>query len=324
MLEVPQFRRRNPLQLAISLAVHILVISALVITPLIFTDTLDLKGFQNTWLVAPPAPPPPPPPAPAVQRVAAPPRIVPLNQLTAPRVIPKKIEIVRESPLPPDTGVIGGVEGGVPGGQSSGVLGGIIGSSGTGPAIAPPPPAPPRIVRVGGNIKPPKQVYAPDPVYPAIARTARVQGTVVIDAIIDEHGNVVQAHAISGPGLLIQAALQAVASWKYEPTRLNGNPVSVEMHVEVNIVLQEALLASGAVAEWDVHSFRMVSFPAGLPPARRQAEWPAVFLTSVRPRERTDRRPLRSLQTQCIAPCIPSAFAPFELCRAAGILDGAL
>jgi periplasmic protein TonB len=236
MLEVPQYERRNPLPLAISLVLQILMVLALVITPLLFTDTLDLHALQNTWLVAPPPPPPPPPPAPAVRRIATPPRIVPLNQLTAPRVIPKRIEIVHESPLVPDTGVVGGVEGGVPGGQGGGVLGGIIGSTGMAP-VAPPPPAP-RVVRVGGNIKPPRQIYAPAPVYPAIAKSARIQGTVLIDAIIDEQGNVVRAHVISGPSLLLTAALQAVGTWRYEPTRLNGDPVSVEMHVEVNFVLQ--------------------------------------------------------------------------------------
>jgi periplasmic protein TonB len=240
MLDVPQFRRRNPLQLAVSLAVHILVISALVIAPLMFTDSLDLRSLQSTWLVAPAPPPPPPPPlAPAVRRLAVSPRIIPLNQLMAPRVIPKKIEIVRESPLAPDAGVVGGVEGGIPGGQAGGVLGGIIGRSNDIATVTlPPPPAVPKIVRVGGKIKPPMQIYAPPPTYPAVAKAARIQGTVLIDAIIDEQGNVVRAHVISGPGLLVPAALEAVGTWKYEPTRLDGEPVSVEMHVAVNFVMQ--------------------------------------------------------------------------------------
>jgi hypothetical protein len=61
---------------------------------------------------------------------------------------------------------------------------------------------------------------------------------VVIDAIIDTQGNVVQARAVSGPGLLISAARQCVTNWKYEPTLLNGEPTAVEMHMVVNFVLQ--------------------------------------------------------------------------------------
>lgn len=238
MLELPQFERRSPLDFAISFAVHILVIAALVITPLMFTDTLNLRAFRSTWLVAPPPPPPPPAPAIAMHKPAAPPRIIPLNQLVAPRVIPKKIEIIRETLLAPDSGVVGGVEGGIPGGQGGGVLGGVIGNTGLAPVVTPPPPAVPRIVRVGGNVKPPRQLYAPPPAYPAVAKAARIQGTVLIDAIIDEQGNVVRAHAVSGPELLFTAALQAISKWRYEPTLLNGVPVSVEMHVEISFALQ--------------------------------------------------------------------------------------
>ena len=95
-----------------------------------------------------------------------------------------------------------------------------------------------RIVRVGGRISPPRAISTPPPLYPGLARNARAQGQVVIDAIIDERGDVTEARAISGPGLLIPAALAAVIKWRYEPTLLNGEPVSVEMHVLVNFVLQ--------------------------------------------------------------------------------------
>jgi protein TonB len=73
-----------------------------------------------------------------------------------------------------------------------------------------------------------------NPEYPSLARQAHIAGVVVVDAIIDEHGNVVQAHALSGPPLLIPSALKAVLQWQYEPTALNGQPVSVELEVQVN------------------------------------------------------------------------------------------
>lgn len=242
LLEVPsEYKRRNPLEWIASFAFHFLLIFALVITPLYFTESLDLHAFQNTWLVAPAPPPPPPPPAaPMVQQVVrSVARLMSDGRLTAPTAIPKKVVVFKEEALPPDpgtVGVVGGVPGGIAGGQAGGVLGGIIGSTG-GAAIAPPPPEK-RIVRIGGDLKPPRQVYAPQPAYPVIAKQAQIQGTVVIDAVIDEHGNVVQARALTGPPLLIGAALAAVVQWRYEPTYLNGQAISIAMHVEVHFVLQ--------------------------------------------------------------------------------------
>lgn len=245
MLERPcEYKHRSPLEWMVSFVAHVLLIAALIVTPLFFTQSLDLRAFQNTWLVAPAPPPPAPPPAqPMVQRVAqeSVARLMENGHMTAPTIIPKRVIIFKEAALPPEpaTGVVGGVPGGIPGGQPGGVLGGIIGSTGGATtAIAPPPPPVKRIVRIGGNLKPPRQIYAPQPEYPIIAKQAGIQGTVVIDAVIDEHGNVVQAHVLSGPPLLIPSALNAVLQWKYQPTYLNGEPISVAMHVEVHFVLQ--------------------------------------------------------------------------------------
>lgn len=247
LLEEPseQQKHRNPLEWLLSVSVHLAVLAALIIIPLYFTQTLNVKAFQTTWLEAPPPPAPPPPPAVAVRSVRSVPHVIETGKLTAPRVIPKQVAILKEAPPPPDAGtegVVGGVPGGVPGGQVGGVLGGIIGGTGPATAAVPPPPrstqpAMKRVVRIGGNLKPPKQIYYEAPIYPVIAKQAQVQGIVVIDAVIDEHGNVVQARAVSGPPLLIAAALQTVLKWKYEPTYLNGEPVSVQMHVQVDFVL---------------------------------------------------------------------------------------
>ena len=88
-------------------------------------------------------------------------------------------------------------------------------------------------LRVGGQVKAPHAVFAPQPEYPPLAKQARVQGVVQIEAIIDERGNVVQMKAVSGSGLLIPAAMRAVAQWRYEPTYLNGAPYAVTLTVEV-------------------------------------------------------------------------------------------
>ena len=94
-----------------------------------------------------------------------------------------------------------------------------------------------RVVRVGSGVKPPRQTYSADPVYPPLARETHIWGTVVVDAVIDEHGDVVQARVVSGHPLLVDAALKAVLLWKYEPTTLNGQPVSVELQVQVRFKL---------------------------------------------------------------------------------------
>jgi protein TonB len=247
MLEVPSTVRhtRNPLEWAVSLLVHVLVITSLIVAPLYFSEKIDLKGFTATFLVGPPPPPLPPPPAGnAMQRVARTPvaRLVQSGRLMAPTAVPRTIAILNEEPLPPDPGgVVGGVPGGVPGGQIGGVLGGIIGgvAGSSLPAIASPspPPAAKRTLRVGGQVKAPKLIQYQAPVYPTIARVSKVQGVVLIDATVDEHGDVVEVHILSGPGLLLQAALDAVMRWKYEPTYLNGQPFPVQMHVTVNFTL---------------------------------------------------------------------------------------
>jgi protein TonB len=87
------------------------------------------------------------------------------------------------------------------------------------------------------GIMPLRQTYSADPVYPPLAHETHIWGTVVVDAVIDEHGNVVQARVVSGHPLLMDAALKAVLLWKYEPTTLNGQPVSVELQVQVHFKL---------------------------------------------------------------------------------------
>jgi periplasmic protein TonB len=238
MLDMPTLRdTRNPAELLLSLIIHIVIVGAVILAPLLFTQVLDVHSFEAVFLVAPRPPAAPPPPAAAEALKTARPvaRLLDITKLTAPAVIPAKIKIVADE-APPDLGV--GVPGGVPGGVAGGVLGGIIGGvADNSRMIAPPAPSARRILRVGGNVKPPVPILTPQPRYPAIALAAHIEGLVVIDAIIDEQGNVVQARAIEGPPLLIAAALDAVADWKYQPTYLNGQAVALRTHIEVNFRL---------------------------------------------------------------------------------------
>jgi protein TonB len=90
---------------------------------------------------------------------------------------------------------------------------------------------------VGGVVKRPQAISQPQPDYPPLAKIARVQGVVDIDAVIDEHGNVVKAHVMDGPALLIDAALKAVSQWKYQPTYLNGQPYPIDLTIQVTFSL---------------------------------------------------------------------------------------
>lgn len=94
-------------------------------------------------------------------------------------------------------------------------------------------------MRVGGDIQAPEKIQHVDPVYPELARRARLTGVVVLEATIDTEGNVVDVNVLRGLGLgLDQAAVDAVSKWKYRPTYYNGRPVPVLMTVTVQFQLQ--------------------------------------------------------------------------------------
>jgi periplasmic protein TonB len=231
------------LDVLVSVMLHILVISVPILLSLYFTDTINLKQFTATLLVAPPPPPPPPPAAAPVVRVV-PPRRVFMSQgkLVAPRYIPEQVAQIKEAPIPDADfgGVVGGVPGGVPGGQMNGVIGGVLGGVMSTAVALPAQPKPKAPVRVGGHIRQPKLLYRPELVYPTLAKQARVSGTVVIDAILDEQGNVVEMKIVSGPPLLYSGALGYLKQWKYEPTYLNDAPISIEMMVNIIFQLNSA------------------------------------------------------------------------------------
>ena len=225
----------------VSVVGHSFVVALLILLPLYFTNAINIRQLQNTFLVAPPPPAPPPPP-PATVHVAAP--RVPKSffqqdKLIAPTVIPKHIAQIKDEapPQEPDSGVTGGVVGGVPGGQLGGVLGGILGGTGHAPAPPPPKPVHKGPYRVGGRVQAPKLIQEIQPTYPPLAKQARIQGDVVIDSVIDTQGHVTEMKVMSGSPLLVEAAEQALAQWKYQPTLLNGQPVAVDMLVTLHFQL---------------------------------------------------------------------------------------
>ncbi|MEK7405336.1 MAG: energy transducer TonB [Acidobacteriota bacterium] len=236
----------KPWTVALSFIGQCFLMGILILIPLIYTDTLP-RGTLTSFLVAPPPPPPPPPPpAVEVKVVKVIPRQFDAGRLMAPKQIPKDIAMIKEEDLPPPTGavgVVGGVPGGVPGGSPGGVIGGIISSA---PVAAPPPPKvevvkPKEVqrIRVGGNVQQAKLLNQPKPVYPPLAKQARIQGVVRLTAVIGTNGSIQNLQVISGHPLLIPSALEAVKQWRYQPTLLNGEPVEVITQIDVNFTLSQ-------------------------------------------------------------------------------------
>jgi len=231
-------QRRSPINWAFSFFIQFGILFLLLLLPLYFSQGLDMKRLQTTLLVAPlpPMAPAPPPPPSMAHAVRVQPKVFTPGNLTAPTFIPKAVPVVSNDAAPPEeafAGAMSAVPGGVPGGQIGGITGGM-------PGLAPPVMAAPvvegpkRPVRVGGDVQPPRLLFGPPAIYPVLASQAHVHGMVVIDAIIDDHGNVVQEKVVSGHPLLLQAALKAVSQRKYAPTILDGQPTPVDLRVEVN------------------------------------------------------------------------------------------
>jgi protein TonB len=225
---------RKALSLPVSLALHVLVIGAAVGASIWFVEDVPEPPIPVTFYAA--APPPPPPPPAAAPKPAAPkpetPKPVPIKpaEMTAPTMIPEKIPQPLAEPEAPIEGVEGGVEGGVPGGVPGGVIGGVVG--GTGPGTGDEP------LRVGGDVKAPQLVNRVEPSYPEAARKARMEGVVILEAIITANGNVEDVKVLKSVNpLLDSAATRAVQQWKYRPATLNGRAVRVYLTVTVTFNL---------------------------------------------------------------------------------------
>jgi protein TonB len=205
----------------------------LILVPLIYTQALP-KAILNTVLVAfPGATSQPAPEAPPVRSGPHSVRLLNHHVLMAPTHIPTHANVFNEAPLPPEEPV----------GQ-----GPISGNSGldllnVAPVAADPvsrpaaPPNAPQRVPVTSTIEAAKLVSRIQPVYPPIAIQARIQGNVVLHAIIGKEGAVSELQVLSGHPLLVQAAFDAVRHWRYSPTLLSGQPVEVETTITVSFVL---------------------------------------------------------------------------------------
>lgn len=232
-----QERKRRKFAAMFSFTFQCLVIGTLIIVPLMFTEALP-KQQLLTFLLAPPPPPPPPPAAQAVAKVVRQIQSELFNgQLRTPDRIPQKVQMIREEeappPLPSVGGVVGGVAGGIPGGQLGGVIGGIVNQTSNLTEISRPVLAPPKRIRVSQGVTRGLLIQKIEPRYPPLARQARVQGEVVLKAIVSKEGNIKELELVSGHPMLAPAAIEAVKQWHYRPFLLNGEPVEVETQVTV-------------------------------------------------------------------------------------------
>jgi protein TonB len=238
LLEFGVQRKRKAFATTTSFILNSLAIGVMLVLPLVFTENLP-KAQLLTFLVAPPPPPPPPPPAAAaVQRIVRQIQtdVLSTGQLRTPSRIPQKVQMIKEEeappPMPATGGVVGGVPGGIPGGQLGGVIGGIVSSTSN---LAMVPKLTPTVqrVRISQGVTKGLLVHRVEPAYPTLAKAARVQGEVVLKAVIDVNGSIQNLQLVSGHPMLVPAAITAVQQWRYKPYLLNGQPVEVETTITV-------------------------------------------------------------------------------------------
>jgi periplasmic protein TonB len=219
----------------LSFALQVTAIGALLLLPL-----LSIEGLPPLQLMAAlVAPAPPPAPAPTVQ---ARPQVAPASNMLGhsvmmPTHIPREIAVLNENEAPPPLELPGAP--GVPGSTgSAGLRNSVLDGLGAGtnalPILSPPPVV--HQVRIShmmeGNL-----IHRVQPVYPPLARQARIQGTVVLRAIISRDGRIENLQVVSGHPMLAPAAIEAVRQWRYQPYILNDQPVEVETQITVNFSL---------------------------------------------------------------------------------------
>jgi protein TonB len=215
--------------LAVSIVAHALILAAVIVVPLLATDRLPVL-VDTVGVFRPDAPPPPDPARPPVTRTTSAAKAT--QQNVAPVEPPD--EIVDEQPRQSSVDCAGCV---VDPTADHDIIG-VIGSTGDGvPQPPPPPPPPSKPVRLSAY-EMPRKIHDVAPAYPTIARTANVEGVVIIEAVIAVDGTVRDARVLRSVPLLDHAALDAVKQWRYAPTRLGGVAVPVIVTVTVQFRLQ--------------------------------------------------------------------------------------
>jgi protein TonB len=152
---------------------------------------------------------------------------------TVPAEIPVGIQPESGIDLGGEGGVVGGVEGGIPGGVLGGLLAGMVNEA---PPPPPPPPVKPR--RVGGDLQAPALIRRVEPEYPGVAISGKISGTVILEATVNERGEVTDVSVLRSILVLDEAAVKAVKQWRYQPLILNGQPAPFILVVTLTFTLR--------------------------------------------------------------------------------------
>lgn|GEM_PF-293175 len=234
---------RKPFAVAVSVSGQAAVLGLAILVPLLHTEAITAGRLTQFIPLKPWGTQHPTPQKPSTGRTPAKPglRIFSERTLLQPPRIPQTVTMIDDGPSVAS----------IPGSAAfSGTRDGVFGLVPT--EVAPPPkPAPPQTppqrteaappsrVRIGGIVQAAKILRQVKPIYPPLARQARISGDVRLEAVISREGTVESLQVLSGHQLLIPAAIEAVRQWLYRPTLLNGDPVEVLTQIEVHFKLGE-------------------------------------------------------------------------------------
>jgi protein TonB len=226
-----------------------MLVGCMLLAPMVWPQILPKAMVMMT--IAPPGPPPPKPASgPTVRSRAT--RVSNTRTLTfhEPNSIPPHAATIIQAAPVAESGP-GGVVGSVPGaGSSDGVVGSVLGDimrQGAPPPVtlarapdppraAPAPATQPKRIRVS-QMQMARLIHRVEPVYPPLAKSARIFGTVQLEGVIGTDGRLRELRVLSGHPFLSRAALDAVSQWVYEPTILNGGAVEVIAPITVTFIL---------------------------------------------------------------------------------------
>ncbi len=226
--------RRNPWATVGALGFELLVLVMLVVAPLFHTDPLPKRATLTMLYLQPP---------PAAfgnsARFQAPKPVSTYTPTSTGITAPvHKTQEAPPSPAGTTVGMLGGVPGGVVGGVPGGVFSGMLNSAPSVPALANlPVPTPVKRMRIASRVAEANLIHDVTPQYPPEAGRARIEGTVVLMAVISKDGSVLDVRVESGLPILAQAAIDAVKQWRYKPYVIDGEPVEVDSRITINFTL---------------------------------------------------------------------------------------
>ena len=231
---VIESRPRNPWAVIGSLAFLTVIVLAAIVVPLLHTDPLPKRETLTMLYLQPP------PAAGGNPAKFQAPKPTSSYTPTSTAILSPVHKAEQAPPPPVDT--IGGVVGGVPGGMVGGVSGGVLTAMPTSARSVPvlaksAEPMPVKRMRIASRIAEANLIHDVPPQYPPEAGRSRIEGTVVLMALIGTDGTVKDVRVESGLPLLAQAAIDAVKQWRYKPYLIDGEPVEVDSRITINFNL---------------------------------------------------------------------------------------